>query len=128
MSAAAHFSQTYAEARGRFLDATRQLKLGLQSYIHPLRGHDGEELAMDVALLGPADAKGLLLITSACHGVEGFCGSGAQVALLHNAQWVDEARRSGCATAFFLKLPAQRTAATRCWMPTGLMRIANIFW
>jgi Protein of unknown function (DUF2817) len=100
MSAAAHFSQTYAEARGRFLDATRQLKLGLQSHIHPLRGHDGEELAMDVALLGPADAQGLLLITSACHGVEGFCGSGAQVALLHNPQWVDEVRRSGCAVLF----------------------------
>ncbi len=100
MNAARHFSQTYAEARSRFFDATRELRLKIESHIHPLRGHDGEELAMDVARLGPADAQGLLLITSACHGVEGFCGSGAQVALLRDAAWVDEVHRSGCAVLF----------------------------
>ena len=37
---------------------------------------------MDVARYGPADAPALLIISSACHGVEGFCGSGVQIALL----------------------------------------------
>jgi Protein of unknown function (DUF2817) len=100
LNAALHFSQTYAEARRQFFDATRPLQLQVESHIHPLRGRDGEELAMDVARLGPADAKGLLLFSSACHGVEGFCGSGAQVALLRDAAWVDEVQRSGCAVLF----------------------------
>ena len=39
---------------------------------HPLLGRDGETLAMDVVRDGPADAARLLLISSACHGVEGY--------------------------------------------------------
>jgi hypothetical protein len=54
----------------------------VQSHPHPLLGRDGETLAMDVARFGAADARRLLLVSSACHGVEGFCGSGVQGALL----------------------------------------------
>ena len=42
---------------------------------------------MDVARDGPRDAPPLLVVSSACHGVEGFCGSGVQVALLGDAAW-----------------------------------------
>ncbi len=97
---AAHFSQTYGEARTKFLAAASDAQLAVSSHLHPLRGHDGEELAMDVAWLGPADAAGLLLVTSACHGVEGFCGSGVQVALLRNPAWQAQLRSSGCAVLF----------------------------
>ena len=70
----ASFSQTYAEARAKFLAATEAAGLDVHSHAHPMLGHDGEALAMDVVRDGPADAAALLLLTSACHGVEGFCG------------------------------------------------------
>ncbi len=82
---AAHFSQSYGEARSKFLAAAAASGLPVQSHTHPMLGRDGETLAMDVARDGPADAPALLLITSACHGVEGYCGSGVQNALLADA-------------------------------------------
>ena len=69
-----YFAQTYAEARAKFLAAAAAAGLPVTSHLHPLPGHDGEALAMDVVRDGPADAPSLLLVTSACHGVEGFCG------------------------------------------------------
>ena len=76
------FAQTYAEARAKFLAAVDAAGLDVHSHAHPLLGRDGEALAMDVVRDGPADATRLLIVSSACHGVEGFCGSGVQVALL----------------------------------------------
>ena len=76
------FSQSYREARDKFLAATEAAGLDLHPHLHPLLGRDGETLAMDVVLDGARDADALLLITSGCHGVEGYCGSGAQIALL----------------------------------------------
>lgn len=94
------FAQTYAEARQKFLAAVQAAGLSVQSHPHPLPGHDGEALAMDVVWQGPADAAGLLLLTSACHGVEGFCGSGVQVALLQDAAWHASVQASGCAVLY----------------------------
>lgn len=53
-------------------------------YIEGHVGLHGEALATDVSRLGPETARRLLVTTSATHGVEGFCGSAAQVALLHD--------------------------------------------
>ncbi len=100
MSPEAHFSQSYAEARAKFLAAAEAAGLDVESHLHPLLGRDGETLAMDVVRDGPAEAKHLLLITSACHGVEGFCGSGIQVALLHDAAWRAAARAAGVAVLY----------------------------
>jgi hypothetical protein len=80
--AAGFFAQTYAEARQRFLAAAAARGLAVESHVHPKPGRDGETLAMDVARDGPADADAVLVVSSACHGVEGFCGSGIQGALL----------------------------------------------
>jgi hypothetical protein len=85
VKASTGFAQTYAEARTKFVAAAEAAGLDVHSRRHPMLGQDGEELAMDVARCGPASAPGLLLITSACHGVEGFCGSGVQNALLADA-------------------------------------------
>jgi Protein of unknown function (DUF2817) len=68
--------------------------------VHPLPGRDGEELAMDVALLGAPGATKLLLISSACHGVEGFCGSGVQNALLADTSFVQAVQQTGVAVLF----------------------------
>ena len=43
------FSATYAEARVKFLEAAATAGLAVESHVHPLKGRDGETLAMDVA-------------------------------------------------------------------------------
>ncbi|HJV63968.1 MAG TPA: M14 family metallopeptidase [Albitalea sp.] len=100
MSIAAHFAQSYAEARDKFLAAVDAAGLDAESHIHPLRGRDDETLAMDVVLDGDPHARRLLLVSSACHGVEGFCGSGIQIALLRDAAWRAAARESGVAVLY----------------------------
>ncbi|MDP3760782.1 MAG: M14 family metallopeptidase [Ramlibacter sp.] len=94
------FSSSYAQARGRFLAAARGAGLQVEHKLHPLQGREGEELAMDVARHGPADARGLLILSSACHGVEGFCGSGVQVAALLDEGWREHAARRGVAVLY----------------------------
>ena len=94
------FSRRYAEARQKFLAAARAAGLPVQSHVHPEKGRDGEELAMDVARDGPADAPNVLIVSSACHGVEGYCGSGVQVHALADAALRARARRSGVAVVY----------------------------
>ncbi|MEO8507947.1 MAG: M14 family metallopeptidase [Betaproteobacteria bacterium] len=80
-----HFAATYAEARDKFQSAARDRGLAVENHVHPVaRGAQGEALSVDVAVLGVADSRRMLLLTSATHGVEGFCGSGCQVALLRD--------------------------------------------
>ncbi len=100
MTASAAFSQSYAEARAKFLAVAEAAGLDVQSHAHPLLGRDGEALAMDVVRDGPADAKHVLLISSACHGVEGYCGSGVQITLLGDAAFRAAARAAGVAVLY----------------------------
>ncbi len=97
---AAHFAQTYAEARDKFFAAARSRGLGVDTHVHPLLGQDGEMLGMDVARDGPRDAQAVLVVSSACHGLEGFCGSGVQVALLGDGGWHDAAAAAGVAVLY----------------------------
>ena len=76
------FSHSYAEARQRFLDAAAARGLPVHTQVLPLPGIDGETLALDVVLDGDPAAPALLMTTSACHGIEGFCGSAVQTGLL----------------------------------------------
>jgi hypothetical protein len=95
MTAARHFAQTYDDARRKFLSAVDAAGLDVSSHVYPMRGRDGEALAMDVVCDGSTHAQSMLLITSACHGVEGYCGSGVQVALLNDASWREMAHDTG---------------------------------
>jgi hypothetical protein len=95
-----HFAQSYAEARSKFLAGAAAAGLSIQSHRHPLPGRDGEDLAMDVARFGAADAPGLLLISSGCHGAEGFCGSGVQNALLADVAFHAAAQAAGVAVLY----------------------------
>jgi len=99
-AASSAFSSTYSQAREQFLAAADRAGLRVESKPHPLKGRDGETLALDVALDGPPDAACLLVLTSACHGVEGFCGSGAQVAALRDDDWRSHAARRGVAVLY----------------------------
>ena len=94
------FAQTYGEARDKFFAAARGRGLGVETHVHPLPGRDGEMLAMDVARDGPADAKAVLVVSSACHGVEGFCGSGIQGALLDDPAWHRTLAEAGVAVLY----------------------------
>jgi len=77
------FSASYAEARSKFLDAATDAGASLTSYSHPEQGPDSGALFTDCAWIGPKDAKSVLVLVSGTHGVEGFCGSGAQIDWLH---------------------------------------------
>jgi hypothetical protein len=82
-SSAMLFPADYADARARFCNLAVKAGFSLETYEHPSQsGPKGETLACDVARLGPIDARQLILISSGTHGVEGFCGSGCQAALL----------------------------------------------
>ena len=75
-----YFSGDYSEARRKFRDAATRAGAALATYLNPnVKGPNGEELATDVARLGPRDASRVLVTISATHGAEGFAGSGAQV-------------------------------------------------
>jgi hypothetical protein len=100
MDAVAAFSESYAEARGKFLAAAEAAGLDAELHLHPLLGRDGEALALDVVLEGAATAPALLIVSSACHGVEGYCGSAVQTALLRDAAWHEHVRASGVAVLY----------------------------
>ncbi len=100
ISPQAGFSPTYARARVQFLEGAAAAGLAIRSYNHPLPGLEGETLAVDVALDGAADAQQLLILSSACHGAEGFCGSGVQVFALHDEAWRKHARDAGVAVLY----------------------------
>ena len=76
------FSATYREARQRFLEAARKSGAAVQSHVHPRKGAEGEEIAMDTALIGAAGASSLFIVSSGTHGPEGFSGSACQLGLL----------------------------------------------
>lgn len=94
------FSRTYAQARQKFLDAAADARLPVEAKTHPLTGREGETLAMDVARDGAPNAAKLLVLTSGCHGVEGFCGSGVQVLALRDAAFRARAAQAGVAVLY----------------------------
>lgn len=73
------FSENYVGARGKFLAAARDAGARIESYVQQhLTGTDGEELACDVAVLGPEDADNAAIVICGTHGAEGYCGSAIQ--------------------------------------------------
>ncbi|MDR3499572.1 MAG: M14 family metallopeptidase [Parvibaculum sp.] len=81
MEAGKFFSETYSEARSRFLEAAEAAGAEIQSHENPFAvGPDGGALHLDTAWFGPRDAGTVLLNTCGTHGAEGFAGSAAQLA------------------------------------------------
>ena len=70
------FSDNYREGRTRFLNACADNKLAVNSYIHPdHKGPHKEDLAIDVAWIGPKNAAKLLMVTCGTHGLEASTGA-----------------------------------------------------
>jgi len=79
------FSESYAEARPKFCAAAAAAGGDLRSRLNPrARGPNGEALFLDTAWFGPADAENVLVLIAGTHGVEGHCGSGAEIAWLRH--------------------------------------------
>jgi len=74
-----YFSNSYAEARDKFLLAATASKAKLFSY--EIEADSPEKLTIDVAILGEK-TQPALLVSSGVHGVEGFFGSAVQSAFL----------------------------------------------
>jgi Protein of unknown function (DUF2817) len=86
MNSADSFSANYQEARAKFREAASGAAGTLEAVTHPERGPDGGDLSTDIAWLGPNGASRVLVMIAATHGVEGFCGSGAQVDWLRRGE------------------------------------------
>jgi len=86
MNSIESFSASYDVARAKFLAAAKDAGAGLERLAHPERGPDGKDLSTDVAWFGPRDAARVLVMISGTHGVEGYCGSGAQVDWLRRGE------------------------------------------
>ncbi len=93
-----HFAANYAEARAKFRAAASARGITVESHEHPAaRGPSGEALGIDVAVMGDAKSRSMLLITSGTHGAEGYCGSGCQVGLLADDAFLASVKQRGVA-------------------------------
>jgi len=86
MNSADSFSSDFAQARAKFREAAEAAGGALEAVAHPDRGPDGGDLSTDIAWFGPRQAEAVLVMISGTHGVEGFCGSGAQVDWLRRGE------------------------------------------
>ncbi|MCK1727594.1 DUF2817 domain-containing protein [Bradyrhizobium sp. 142] len=79
-AASKHFVPNYFDARRRFRDYVGEAA-GAEAAIYPspARGPRGEELSTDVAWFGDRRAAKVGIMISGTHGVEGYCGSAAQL-------------------------------------------------
>ena len=75
------FSPTYEVARKRFRDAATAVGAKIEKHWVDT-GTDGADFTIDVAILGNANPKWAVVISSGVHGIEGFFGSAVQLAWL----------------------------------------------
>jgi len=87
MTASSFFASDHAGARDLFLRAAESAGLTPLSLRNEAsQPPDGGALYTDAIEIGRQDAPALLILNSATHGVEGFCGSGCQVGLLNRLE------------------------------------------
>jgi len=88
LAATACFSESYTEARQKFLAAADDARLTVESWPNSgAQGPGGEPLLTDVVRAGPTEAERIVVATSGVHGVEGFCGSACQIGFLGEGLW-----------------------------------------
>ena len=79
------YNSSYDEARQAFLRAAEEQDAAVISHLNPCgQGVSGEDLCMDIATVGNADAAYALIVSSATHGIEGYAGSALQTGLLRD--------------------------------------------
>jgi hypothetical protein len=83
-----YFAADYAEARSRFWHWAQMRGFELIPYLIGQTGPRGEELSIDVARIGGAEARSVLVVSSGLHGVEGYFGAAVQIALLQDEELI----------------------------------------
>ncbi len=97
------FSTSYAQGRVKFLEAAATAGLQIESFNHPLPGKEGEVVALDTALQRPANARvveKLLVVSAASKAADSFGGSGVQVFVLHDSEWMEKVRAAGVSVLY----------------------------
>lgn len=78
------FPSDYTEARRRFCAAANARDFQLESHAIDATGPEGQQLFIDVAIGGRAEAQQALVLSSGLHGVEAPFGSAVQLAVLES--------------------------------------------
>ncbi len=86
MEISTYYSDSYSEARQKFIQYSSEAGAVLSSEVHPEKGPNGEDLCTDYALFGNPSASKALVLLSGTHGVEGFAGSAIQIAIIKDIQ------------------------------------------
>lgn len=96
------FSTSYAQSRVKFLEAAATAGLQFESFNQPQLSKDDATIALDAALQKPANnvVEKLLLISSASKTADSFGGSGVQVFVLHDAEWMEKVRAAGVSVLY----------------------------
>lgn len=94
------FANSYAQGRANFLKAAASAAVPTRSFVQAEKGLNGEELAIDVAYQGSADAQRLLILSCGTQGADGFAGSAVQTFLLHDGEWREKAQAAGVAVLY----------------------------
>lgn len=101
------FSTSYVQARVKFLEAAATASLQIESFNASMPDKQVEKdtvMALDTALQKPANGKAtdnLLIISSAAsQGADRMGGSGVQVFVLHDAEWMDKVLASGISVLY----------------------------
>ncbi len=82
------FSMNYLEARTHFLEACKSCGATIRSYPQErINDQTPIDLTVDTACIGPTNPDRTLVVISGTHGVEGFCGSACQIALVESEGW-----------------------------------------
>lgn len=79
-----HYAESYFDARELFCKSCETNKHAIKKYKNPFLGPNKEQLYTDTTLIGPKNAKKILIIVSATHGIEGFAGSIIQTHFLQS--------------------------------------------
>ena len=115
------FAPRYAQARQKFLRGLRERGPARWSRMRiRCRAATARSWRWTWRSMATRTPSSLLIVSSACHGVEGYCGSGVQVFALHDAEWREKARDAGrggavraCAQSARLLARAARDARER---------------
>jgi hypothetical protein len=102
------FSTSYAQARVKFLEAAATAGLQFESFNLSPQSQDNVILALDAVFQKPKipekGASGtvdkLLVVSSASKSGDSFGGSGVQVFVLHDAEWMEKVRAAGVSVLY----------------------------
>ena len=86
-----YFAPSYQEARRRFRETSESVGAVLERLPLACRGPDGQALTIDIAWIGSATPRHVVVHCSGIHGVEGFTGSAIQLRALETIQPIDPA-------------------------------------